>query len=476
MTDNVVWEEFKDSSSGDPYYYNTVTGITTWVKPATFPYGEGVPIVPAVTAQPQPISWDDVPNTDWQIVKTTTNEVYYFNTKTNETTWEIPAIIEQYLEEKIQEDKEDENIDQSSDDSSSDSDSDSDDEKVNKKRKRESFSDDEDMEETPVKKQKIEEEEIIIDDESIIKQYEELLFDFNVNQFSSWDLVQSKLSNDERFNLIPSLHQKKKIFEEYAKDKAKQIANKREKVEKILNENLDKAHKDKITDFKIFMRKYIDTAVTKTLSEKEIKSKFDKKVSVIQKQKLTKTNENKFLFHQLLTECKKINYRSHWSDVKDIIRKDPRYEKISSSQREDIFYEYRDSLRKEQNNIRDNKKQHREHVNSRRDFEIKEAEDALLCLFSEFIKKPCSWDDAVARISDKRRFNNRNLSTSKKQALFKKHIDSLQQNKYKKFYSLLKDTIPPIAIGSIYETVQFRIQNDSRFTLLSVCIYFFIKL
>ncbi len=40
------WVAFESAQVGVPYYYNTSTGVTTWVRPAWLPAAH--PVVPAV--------------------------------------------------------------------------------------------------------------------------------------------------------------------------------------------------------------------------------------------------------------------------------------------------------------------------------------------------------------------------------------------------------------------------------------------
>merc|ERR1712137_353069 len=110
---------------------------------------------------------------------------------------------------------------------------------------------------------------------------------------------------------------------------------------------------------------------------------------------------------------------------------------------------------------------HREHVYTRREFQEKEAEEQLRVLYTEFITKPCSWEEAQGRLLGKSRFENRLLGRSRNRELFEKHLESLRQSQAATFYEMLKSALPPIALGSIYETCQMRLQKDPRYETLS---------
>ncbi|KAM7469951.1 hypothetical protein LguiA_008134 [Lonicera macranthoides] len=65
------------TESGAVYYYNALTGESTYEKPAGF---KGQP--DKVIAQPTPISWEKLAGTDWALVTTNDGKKYYYNTKT----------------------------------------------------------------------------------------------------------------------------------------------------------------------------------------------------------------------------------------------------------------------------------------------------------------------------------------------------------------------------------------------------------
>lgn len=332
--------------------------------------------------------------------------------------------------------------------------------------------DDED-DEPPKKVMKVEEEvEIIVDNPDIIREFEEMLGEHKVNQFSFWDMMLPKLQDDPRFKAITSKKQQKQLFESYANDSAKRKQQELSKARTLFQEHLDEARKKNITSFNSFTKTFNNSSALKILSKEEQRKLFDKEIGKIQKQKELDAKENKKQFIQMLRECKSIHSDSRWSRVKERLRDDYRYNLLSSIEREDAFYDYRDQLRKEEDYLRHNRKiqeknrNHREHLATRRDFEENEAELQLICLFSEYIKRPCSWESAKDRLYDKSRFRTRYLSSRRKEELFNQHLKSLEKEKYGDFYQLLKDFVPPIPLGAIYETCQFKLQKDSRYNSL----------
>ncbi|XP_057478904.1 pre-mRNA-processing protein 40C isoform X1 [Actinidia eriantha] len=82
-----AWTAHK-SETGVVYYYNALTGESTYEKPYGF---KGEP--DKVTAQPTPVSWEKLTGTDWALVTTNDGKRYYHNTKTKLSSWQIPSEV-----------------------------------------------------------------------------------------------------------------------------------------------------------------------------------------------------------------------------------------------------------------------------------------------------------------------------------------------------------------------------------------------
>ncbi|XP_057962775.1 pre-mRNA-processing protein 40C isoform X2 [Malania oleifera] len=82
-----AWTAHK-TDTGVVYYYNALTGESTYEKPYGF---KGEP--DKVTVQPTAVSWEKLVGTDWALVTTNDGKKYYHNTKTKLSSWQVPAEV-----------------------------------------------------------------------------------------------------------------------------------------------------------------------------------------------------------------------------------------------------------------------------------------------------------------------------------------------------------------------------------------------
>jgi len=91
------WTAHK-TESGTVYYYNALTGESTYEKPPGFK-GEAE----KVTSQPMPVSWEKLTGTDWALVSTNDGKKYYYNTKNQATSWQVPPEVAELRKKQMQE-------------------------------------------------------------------------------------------------------------------------------------------------------------------------------------------------------------------------------------------------------------------------------------------------------------------------------------------------------------------------------------
>ncbi|KAL3678003.1 hypothetical protein R1sor_020959 [Riccia sorocarpa] len=82
-----AWTAHK-TADGAVYYYNSLTGKSTYDKPPGFK-GEAQ----KVNVQPTPVSWERISGTDWALVTTNDGKKYYYNTKSQATSWQVPSEV-----------------------------------------------------------------------------------------------------------------------------------------------------------------------------------------------------------------------------------------------------------------------------------------------------------------------------------------------------------------------------------------------
>ncbi|KAJ7954515.1 Pre-mRNA-processing protein 40C [Quillaja saponaria] len=82
-----AWTAHK-TEAGIVYYYNALTGESTYDKPSGFKAEPD-----KVSVQPTPVSMVNLPGTDWVLVTTTDGKKYYYNNQTKTSSWQIPSEV-----------------------------------------------------------------------------------------------------------------------------------------------------------------------------------------------------------------------------------------------------------------------------------------------------------------------------------------------------------------------------------------------
>lgn len=95
-----AWTAHK-SETGAVYYYNALTGESTYEKPVGFK-GEA----DKITVQPTPVSWEKLAGTDWTLVTTNDGKKYYYNANTKLSSWQIPNEVTESRKKLEDENKE----------------------------------------------------------------------------------------------------------------------------------------------------------------------------------------------------------------------------------------------------------------------------------------------------------------------------------------------------------------------------------
>eukprot|EP00268_Persea_americana_P023274 TRINITY_DN22924_c0_g1_i1.p1 TRINITY_DN22924_c0_g1~~TRINITY_DN22924_c0_g1_i1.p1 ORF type:complete len:1089 (-),score=274.03 TRINITY_DN22924_c0_g1_i1:759-4025(-) len=82
-----LWTAHK-TETGAVYYYNSLTGQSTYERPSCFK-GES----DKVPVQSTPVSTEKLVGTDWVLVSTNDGKKYYHNTKTKVSSWQVPVEV-----------------------------------------------------------------------------------------------------------------------------------------------------------------------------------------------------------------------------------------------------------------------------------------------------------------------------------------------------------------------------------------------
>ncbi len=106
------WVEYMDEDKGEPYYYNTVTQETAWEKPEGFvgkstksPEADPDETTKAETESPKGLedSTATAKAGDWVEAQDDGGRTYYYNSKTEETSWDQPVGFKKEEAEKVAE-------------------------------------------------------------------------------------------------------------------------------------------------------------------------------------------------------------------------------------------------------------------------------------------------------------------------------------------------------------------------------------
>ncbi|CAM0956739.1 unnamed protein product [Alopecurus aequalis] len=87
IQDSDAWSAHR-TEAGVLYYYNALTGESTYQRPTGYK-GE----LEKVAAQPVPASWDKISGTDWSIVTTSDGKKYYYDNKQKVSSWQLPPQV-----------------------------------------------------------------------------------------------------------------------------------------------------------------------------------------------------------------------------------------------------------------------------------------------------------------------------------------------------------------------------------------------
>lgn len=207
-----AWTAHK-SEDGQVYYYNSITQESTWQQPPEYRGNAN-----KVADQPIPVSTTQVPDTEWQEVKCRDGRVYYYHEERDETSWTVPdevaEIKRRQKEEEVRKAAEAREV-----------------ARAEARDRMEAFRHHPppflhplhharplrmfpNRPLLPVPRPTAPPQ----GRDYAIRKYKELMLDVGVTPFSRWDKILPKMETDPRWSLIPALKDKRIIFDEFCKN------------------------------------------------------------------------------------------------------------------------------------------------------------------------------------------------------------------------------------------------------------------
>ncbi|CAL9775486.1 unnamed protein product [Musa acuminata subsp. burmannicoides] len=398
-----AWTAHK-TETGAVYYYNSITGKSTYQKPSNFK-GESE----KATTQSNAVSWEKLAGTDWTIVTTSDGRKYYYDTKNKVSSWHVPEEVAELR--KNQESGSTEGSATQLQDASTQGDkasapahiaapaaqigahdsmalrssgapvSSSALDMVKKKLQEAgtpmtsphstsvpATSDANGLKATEavakgvINKDKAkdangegnmsdsssdsDDEESGPSKEECIIQFKEMLKERGVAPFSKWDKELPKIVFDPRFKAVPSQSARRALFEHYVRTRAEEERKEKRAAQKAaldaFKQLLEEALEDidHKTDYHSFKRKWGGDPRFEAIDRKERELLLNEKVKAADEKMRALRMAAATSFKSMLRDNRDITTSSRWSRIKESLRDDPRYKAVKHEQRETLFNEY----------------------------------------------------------------------------------------------------------------------------------------
>ncbi|KAK7470671.1 hypothetical protein VKT23_002093 [Stygiomarasmius scandens] len=385
---------------GQVYYYNPSTKESTYIRP--LPTFQNLPAQQASKPKREkPLTKIRIPGTDWIRVKTTEGNIFYSHKIKKQSVWTVPDEIKDAVallenEEKGQEDKTEEQLEveriksqvqelvkrKASDDEQldevviskkaridDDTEDDSEEEEEreeedwereavaqlaaeaeeHKKREEEAKRAAEIAEAEALKAKETQlnmPERVDLSIEEAKALFKTLLREKDVNPLHPWDTSLPKFVSDPRYVLLPSVTARREAFDEYCRDRARELRQQKMKEEKASDpaeefENLLKAEvkstRTSWTDFRRTWKK--DRRFYNWgKDDREREKRFREFIRELGEKKKAAAQKAEADFIALLKERVTVKGDMDWKKVKRDLVQDPRYDAVgSSSLREELF-------------------------------------------------------------------------------------------------------------------------------------------
>ncbi|KAG6899518.1 hypothetical protein C0993_009574 [Termitomyces sp. T159_Od127] len=536
---------------GQFYYYNSQTKESTYVRPIP-----AFPILPTMQSErpkkEKPLVKTPIPGTEWLRVRTTEGNVFYAHKVRRESVWIIPEEIKEAVEalqkkEQSQPGGDQEVLEQAAEihrvkeevqsivkrkaeesipvdevvvmkkaktEDTEEEDEDEGDESEEEDWQREAAAQlaaeaEEEKIRQEQEKERLEKEtealrqaQLNIPDRVDLSIEEaKALFkasmEKDINPLHPWDTSLPKFVSDPRYVLLPSVSARREAFDEYCRERARELRQSTVKKEKETNPKEDfeellikqvQSTRTSWTDFRRTWKK--DRAFYGWgRDDREREKRFRDYLKELGEKKRSMAQKAESDFFSLLREKGNIKDGSTWKDVKRKLYDDPRYDAVgSSSLREELYTTYIKSHRGEEDEqtisgpihsnddakqdlpetnerqrLREEKKERavrereqkvrveRERLEadidrSRNDVNREEGERVYKTMLVDAIRDPqMTWDAALPQLKTDTRFRNSPLSPDQQLHLFYSHMDYLRSKHIKSLHALFEAHAPTLA-------------------------------
>ncbi|KAF9055246.1 HSP90-domain-containing protein [Hymenopellis radicata] len=527
--------------NGVKYYFHANTQESTYVRP--------LPPPPSNTVKPKkekPSTKTPIPGTDWLRVKTNEGNTFYFHPVNKTSLWTVPPEIKEAVEaferasaDPIEQERnrevervkaEVEALVKRKADDGNEPDS-----RVSKKAKvedeEESESSDDDgpeedwekeaaeqlaaeakkaEEEAAARKiqQKVEEElakrqkadlkipdrvDLSIDEAKAL--FKTLLREKDINPLHPWDSCLPLFVSDPRYVLLPSVAARRDAFDEYCRERARELRS--------LNTKQEKEPVDSKAEFERLLSSEVKSTRTSWSEfrrtwkkdrrfygwgrdDREREKRFREFLKDLGEKKRAASQKAEADFFALLKQSK-ISPEGNgkkWGHIKRSLSRDPRYDAVgSSSLREELFNTFRkaqlgdvemqDAPKPEDDNKSPSTSKAAESLTSRKERALKEREDKVKAersrmeasidrsrnelnkeegerefktLLTDAIREPqLTWEDALPQLQTDPRFTNSILPLNQQLHLFHSHVSHLRERHIKGLYALFESYAPTLA-------------------------------
>uniref|UniRef100_A0A914Z6U9 Transcription elongation regulator 1 n=1 Tax=Panagrolaimus superbus TaxID=310955 RepID=A0A914Z6U9_9BILA len=312
------------------------------------------------------------------------------------------------------------------------------------------------------------------------RQFREMLVDRSVSANSTFQKELSKIVFDSRYLLL-SADERKKAFEEYAKERAEiERAEKKEKAKVAKEKYMELLKEAKDLHGKSNFQKFVNLygkderfkAVEKNRDREDYFNDWITELYAKEKEeKIKLRDESKAAFRELLESRDDIRRNSKWSHVKKRIDEDPRYKGkgLDSELREQLFREFVSDLPKNEESDEEGRINEKDEPKTAEELAIERRKDEVEPELSQQRKERNKEKEMLQYKEEIDSFNvvlkDLLLTKDEKEDIFKEHIRDLDKKRQETFFLLLNDQ-EGIDVNTRWKDAKKIIFDDDKYSKL----------